>query len=86
MKPVIKTIAEKKLVGHAVEMSFLENKTFQLWSGFMPKRKEINNAVDGNLYSLEVYPENHFDNFDPNDTFQNGLQSKFPIIKMSLQK
>lgn len=70
MKPVIKTIAEKKLVGHAVEMSFLENKTFQLWSGFMPKRKEINNAVDGNLYSLEVYPENHFDNFDPNDTFQ----------------
>lgn len=70
MQPQIKSLSEKKLIGHSIEMSFIENKTFQLWSGFMPKRKEIKNPVDGNLYSLEVYPENHFDNFDPNDIFQ----------------
>jgi AraC family transcriptional regulator len=70
MEVQIKTLAEKKLIGHSIEMSFIENKTFQLWSGFMPKRKEIKNVVNANLYSLEVYPENHFDNFDPNDNFQ----------------
>jgi AraC family transcriptional regulator len=70
MEVQIKTLAEKKLIGHSIEMSFIENKTFQLWSGFMPKRKEIKNVVNSNLYSLEVYPENHFDNFDPSDNFQ----------------
>ena len=70
MQPLIKSLSEKKLIGHSIEMSFLENKTFHLWSGFMPKRKEIKNAVNANLYSLEVYSENHFDNFDPSDNFQ----------------
>lgn len=70
MLPLIKTLTEKKLIGHYIEMSFIENKTFQLWSGFMPKRKQIKNAINPNLYSLEVYNENHFDNFDPNESFQ----------------
>ncbi|MBO9585772.1 MAG: GyrI-like domain-containing protein [Flavobacterium sp.] len=69
MQPKIKTLTEKKLIGHSIEMSFIENKTFQLWSGFMPNRKEIKNAISANLYSLEVYEENHFDNFDPSDNF-----------------
>lgn len=51
-------------------MSFIENKTFQLWNGFMPKRKEIKNTIDANLYSLEVYRENYFDNFNPSNNFQ----------------
>ncbi|WP_343586335.1 GyrI-like domain-containing protein [Flavobacterium sp.] len=70
MQPIIKTLAEKKLIGHSIEMSFIENKTFQLWSGFMPHRKEIKNTINPNLYSLEVYSENHFDNFDPNESFK----------------
>ncbi|MDQ6531689.1 GyrI-like domain-containing protein [Flavobacterium sp. LHD-85] len=70
MRPLIKTLTEKKLVGHFIEMSFIENKTFQLWSGFMPNRKEIQNVISPNLYSLEVYEKDHFDNFDPNDIFQ----------------
>lgn len=70
MEPQIKIFTEKKLVGKHIDMSFIENKTFQLWNGFMPKRKEIKNSVDSNLYSLEVFPVGHFDNFDPNNTFQ----------------
>lgn len=70
MQPLIKTLTEKKLVGHFIEMSFIENKTFQLWSCFMPNRKEIQNVISPNLYSLEVYKKDHFDNFDPNDIFQ----------------
>lgn len=70
MQPLIKTLNEKKLTGHFIEMSFIENKTFQLWNGFMPKRKEIKNTIDANLYSLEVYRENYFDNFNPSNNFQ----------------
>ncbi len=70
MQPLIKTLTEKKLVGQFIEMSFIENKTFQLWSGFMPKKKEIKNVVNANLYSLEVYPHHYFDHFDPKNEFQ----------------
>lgn len=70
MQPKIKTLTEKKLLGNSIEMSFVEDKTFQLWSGFMPNRKEIKNVLNSNLYSLEVYDENHFDNFDPAKSFQ----------------
>jgi len=70
MQPIIKFLVEKKLIGHFIEMSFTENKTFQLWNGFMPKRKEIENVLNANLYSLEVYTENYFDDFDANDIFQ----------------
>lgn len=70
MEARIETLKEKKLIGKYIEMSFAENNTFQLWSSFMPKRKSIENTVNSNLYSLEVFPENHFDNFNPNDRFQ----------------
>lgn len=70
MQPIIKNLTEKKLIGHFLEMSFIENKTFQLWNGFMPNRKKISNTINANLYSLEVYAENHFDNFDPSGSFQ----------------
>lgn len=70
MEAQIRISTEKKLIGKHIEMSFIENKTFQLWSSFMPKQKEITNKVDANLYSLEVYPLNYFDNFDSGRTFQ----------------
>jgi len=70
MEARIEILSEKKLIGKHIDMSFIENKTFQLWSSFMPKRKEIKNSIDSNLYSLEVFPNGHFDNFDPNTSFQ----------------
>lgn len=66
----IETLKEKKLIGKHLTMSYLENKTFELWCGFMPRRKAIKNNIDTNLYSLEVYPLNHFDNFEPADEFE----------------
>lgn len=70
MEDRIEILPEKKLIGKHINMSFIENRTFQLWSGFMPRRKEIKNTKDSVLYSLEVFPLNHFDNFDANEIFQ----------------
>lgn len=70
MEAQIKILTEKKLIGKHTTMSFMENKTFQLWNSFMPRQKEIKNAVDSNLYSLEVFPQGYFDNFDADRTFQ----------------
>ncbi len=55
MEPLIKTISEKKLVGKRLGMSLAQNKTPSLWQSFMPHRKEITNALDAGLISMQVY-------------------------------
>ena len=55
IKPYIKTISEKKLVGKRLSMSLTDNKTFSLWQSFMPRRKEIINILNSDLISMQVY-------------------------------
>lgn len=69
--PKIITIQDKKLVGQSVEMSLLQNKTFELFSSFMPNRKQITNRVDTAIYEVLVYDSiNYFSEFNPNTTFE----------------
>jgi AraC family transcriptional regulator len=70
MNPKIETLLEKKLIGKKIMMSFSENKTLELWRGFMPRRQEIKNTIGSELYSLEVYPPGYFNNFNPNTPFE----------------
>lgn len=51
-------------------MSFAENRTQELWQSFMPLRREIPNAAGTELYSLEVYPSDFFDEFHPDAVFE----------------
>jgi AraC family transcriptional regulator len=60
MKPRIETCSLKKLVGKRIRMSYSDNKTFELWKSFMPRRKEITNNVTTDLFSLQIY-DKHFD-------------------------
>ena len=70
MQPRIETIAKKKLVGKRIRMSLADPKQFELWNGFMPRRKEIKSAASNDLYSVEVYDGlDYFKNFSPNTTF-----------------
>ena len=71
MIPIIKTITEKKLIGKSVKMSLADNKTFQLWKSFMPRRKEIMNNLTTELFSMQVYePSYDFKNFDLSAVFE----------------
>jgi AraC family transcriptional regulator len=51
-------------------MSFHANKTGDLWRGFMPRRKEIQNNIGTELYSMQIYPPLFFENFNPDTAFE----------------
>lgn len=51
----IETIDPKKLVGKSLRMSFAENRTPELWKSFMPRRREISNAVSTDLISMQIF-------------------------------
>jgi AraC family transcriptional regulator len=66
----IEIIPRKLLIGRHLTMTFPNNLTFELWNSFMPFRKNIPNVVGSDLYSIQVYEEGFFDNFDPGKTFE----------------
>jgi len=66
MYPRIELLQEKLVLGKSLKMSYLQNKTVQLWQSFMPLKKHICNIVGTNLYSIQVYDEIFdFNSFDP---------------------
>lgn len=70
MQPRFETLSEKRLIGKRVKMSFLNNKTLELWQSFMPKRKEVKNSIGTEFYSVEVYPPQFFENFSNEAEFE----------------
>ena len=70
LEPKIEMINEKKLVGKRLVMSFSNNRTGDLWGGFMPRRKEIKNNIGTELYSIQIYNPLFFNRFDPNTEFE----------------
>ena len=71
MVPEIRILQGKKLVGQRIVMSFSNDRTFQLWQKFMPRRKEITNNLTSDLFSMQVYPELFdFNNFNPTVHFE----------------
>lgn len=78
MIPTIQSIPPKKLIGQRLTMSLTSNKTAELWCNFMPRRKEIINAISTNLYSLQVYKEGYFANFNPAAEFE-----KWALVEVS---
>jgi AraC family transcriptional regulator len=70
MNTRIETIPQKKLIGKRMTMSFSNNKTAELWKSFMPRRKEIQNNIATELYSIQLYAPLFFDNFNPTTEFE----------------
>jgi AraC family transcriptional regulator len=70
MLPRIATFSEKRLAGKRIRMSLAENRTRELWQSFMPKRREISNKTGPELFSVEVYDDNYFEDFNPEKEFE----------------
>ena len=70
MQPRIEILSEKKLVGKSLRMSLANNKTAELWSAFMSKRKKIKNTVSSELFSIQIYDKSlNFKDFNPQTEF-----------------
>ncbi|PQJ12144.1 GyrI-like domain-containing protein [Flavipsychrobacter stenotrophus] len=70
MKPEIVTLADKKVVGIHISTTIAENRTAELWRTFMPRRKEIVNAVNADFYSLQFFdPSADFTTFNQFSVF-----------------
>jgi AraC family transcriptional regulator len=70
VKPIIKILSEKKLIGKRMTMSLTDNRTAELWKSFMLKRNIIKNNMGSDLYSVQVYEDSYFSDFDPNAEFE----------------
>jgi AraC family transcriptional regulator len=70
MKPIIKKLAQKQLIGQSVQMSLANNKTGQLWQAFGPRIKEIPNRVSTDKISMQVYPPLYYEQFSPIKAFE----------------
>ena len=71
MIPELRELKEKKLIGKRLRMALSDNRTFELWKSFMPRRKEIRNTITTtDLISMQVYEASHdFQNFNPHAVF-----------------
>lgn len=77
MQPTVKTISSKKLIGLHLKISLANNKTGDLWKSFMTRRMEIKTSFQSQLFSLQVYDEDYFQNFNPTKEF-----SKWSLIEV----
>jgi AraC family transcriptional regulator len=79
MEPRIERLQDLKLIGKKVRMSFVGNKTRELWQSFMPKRADIKKTIGSALYSVEIYNDtNFFRDFNPAKEFE-----KWAAVKVS---
>jgi len=70
-EPRITFLAEKKLLGHTLTMSLVQNKTYELWRNFMPHHKQINNRVSEDLFSVQVFGAKFsFNPYNPEAEFE----------------
>lgn len=68
--PILRHLTPKILIGKKLEMSYVNNRTGELWRSFMPRRKEITNNIGLELYSIQIYKSIFdFSDFNPSDIF-----------------
>lgn len=66
----IQTLPAKHLIGKSMPMSLAQNKTFELWNSFQTTRKDLQNTIGTDLYSVQVYdPDLDFKDFTPATEF-----------------
>lgn len=71
MTPRIETVPTTFLIGQKTTTSLVSDKTRELWQSFSPRKKEIKNLANPNLYSVEIYPgPEYFQHFDPTMEFE----------------
>jgi AraC family transcriptional regulator len=80
IEPEFRLLAEKKLIGMRLRMSFANNRTAELWRTFIPRRMEIVNRPTADLISLQVYGVGFFDDIEPSLEFEKWAAAEVADI------
>lgn len=73
MKPEIVTHPAIQVIGMHTQMSFESYVQSTIWQRFMPRRKEIDNSIGNDLYSIQVFGANYWEQFDPVVSFEKWV-------------
>jgi AraC family transcriptional regulator len=68
-QPRITSISTIKLKGLSAEMSLIQNSTPELWSNFRRQQKQQFKTDPTYFFSVNVYPNDYFENFNPTNLF-----------------
>lgn len=52
----IKTFPTTKFIGKNLSFTYSDYRAFELWSSFMPRRKEVPNVLGTDLFNIQVNP------------------------------
>lgn len=88
MEPRIEFTETRKLIGQRSTMSLANDRTFELWKNFMPKRKGIQNIVGTDLFSMQLLHPSYFENFNPAVEFEKWAVvevSTFDIVPVGME-
>ena len=77
LSPRFEKTNPKTLLGLSIQCSLDKDRTKELWTNFIKRKKEINSVSNSLLYSLQEYPLNYFTTFHPSKTF-----TKWALIEM----
>ncbi|MEO7309255.1 MAG: GyrI-like domain-containing protein [Chitinophagaceae bacterium] len=64
VEPAIIHLMGKKLIGNSTRMSLINNKTGELWRSFIQQKTSIPNSIGTDLYSVQLYPDYYFEQFN----------------------
>ena len=77
MQPTIKTIQAKKAIGFSTKTTIANDQTVKIWQQLIPRLKEVKNAVSADLFSLQVYNGETFEEFIPTSEF-----TKYALVEV----
>ena len=84
MQSRLEEMPKRYFVGIRNQMSLVNNTTLELWKKFMPEKGNIKQTIGEELYSMEVYPRDYFQNFNPAATFEKWaaveVKDKFILL------
>lgn len=73
--PRIEQLTDLRLIGMHQTMSLADNRTVSLWQTFRPRLNELSARISTDLYSLQQYPIDYFQSFDPTRPFEKWAAS-----------
>lgn len=71
------TISIKKTIGFSTQTSLANDKTVEIWQLLMPRLREVSNAKNADLISLQVYDKSSLQKFTPETEFK-----KYALIEV----